>query len=571
MNHRLKATLIGLAIAGASLTACEQPDWSNPEYVNKQLLEGDPTTRQIAFQNMSQLSEEQQQKLIPGLIAVYNAESSNQKDAMGMLVQLRSPEAKDAYLKELSSDATGYAGAAAEALGEIKAKDAVPAMLEQLGKTDKADVKVSIVASFRLMPDPALVEPLIGVLKLDVDNNPIAMHSYACEVLKEIAITTPDAINDEAVKQITLAMFYANQTNQTLDKACGMTVQALGSKAVPHLLAAFKQERDDISTLLMKYDTADAAFPPNQAKLIATQRLASMRAEAAVEPILEDLNSTKEAPKTLAGNKAVNWRMREGQVTSEELYALGDIGKGGREVLEEVVAGNMVNEEWDDITDGLVELQLRQDAAFALSRLGDRAALPTLLEAAEKAVVNDLEKRSAMLEQQGQPVKDVERYQINWMMAHAYATLATAAQKEAYVKVAETYKKEYPEVGKKMDSFLVMFDVAAECGAKGDAKAQGTCYAGKLNDPNKIVREKAAWEIVRLPAEVAGPLIVENLGIEHLDTREILTFGVYRAPSKEATAKIESILEEEANKGQSHALDHYRLELAHVWLKSTIK
>jgi HEAT repeat protein len=570
MNVRMKTTLIAATLAGAMLvTGCEQADWTNPEYVNKQLLEGDPATRKIAFQNIGELGDEKRAKLVPGLIKVYEDAGANQKDAMQLLVQMRTPEAKDVYLAELKSDATGYAGAAAGALGEIDARDSIPAMLEVLNSTDKADVKVSIVTAFSYMPDKSLVGPLVKVLELDVDNNPIAMHSFACDVLKKIAFDDPSAIDDAATKQITLAMFYANQTNQTLDKDCGKTVQALGDKAVPHLLAAFKQERDDITTLLMKYDTPDAPFPANHAKLIATQRLASMRADEAVEPIMADLNSTKEAPKTVAGMKAVNWRMREGQVTSEELYALGDIAKDGRQILEDVVAGKKVNEEWDDITDGLVELQLRQDAAFSLVRYGDREALPTLLEAAEKAVVNDLEKRAAMLEANKQPIKDLERYQINWMMAHAYADLATADKKPDFVKLVETYKKDYPEVGKKMEEFLVKFDVAAECSTKGDAKAQGTCYAGKLSDPNKLVREKAAWEIVRLPADVAGPILVENLGIENLDTREILTFGLYRAPSKEATAKIEKILEDEANKGQSHALDHYRLELAHAWLKGT--
>lgn len=569
MFLRFRTAIAILALLGAFVTTgCEQPDWTDPAYVNKQLMEGDATSRQIAFQNLSELEDEKRTEIVPGLVKVYEDAGSNQKDAMELLVQMRDERAKEAYLAELTTDATGYAGAAAEALGEIGAREAIPKMLELLDKSEKPDVKVSIIAAFRHMPDPSLVGPLVEILKLDVDNNPISMHSYACEVLKEVALSSPGAIEESAVKQITLAVFYANQTNQSLDKACGLTVQALGDKAVPHLLAAFKGEREDIQMLLMKYDTEDSPFPPNHSKLIATQRLASMRAEEAVDPILADLNGTKEAPKSLVGNKAVSWRMREGQITSEELYALGDIGADkGLDVLTAVVKGERVNDEWDDITDGLVELQLRQDAAFSLVRLGNREALPALLSMAKDGVINDLEKRSAMLESRGQAVKDIERYQFNWMMAQAYADLATSENKEDFMALVASYKKDYPDVGSKMEEFVVMFDVMDECD-KGEDAEKATCFAGKLEDPNKLIREKAAWELVRLPAGIVGPVLVENLGTEDLETREILTFGLYRAPSKEAIEKIDEILEAESSEGESHALDHFRLQLTQAWLEN---
>ncbi len=561
--------LAGAALALVLGTGCEEPNWEDPAYISKQLSEGDALSKRQAIEALGRLPAEKQTEAVPGLIAVYKAAGPNQKDAMGMLVQLRDERAKDVYLEELKTNVAGFSGAAGAALGEIKATDAIPAMLELLKTTDSPDAKIGIIQSFKFMPDKQLVAPLADILKLDPDNHPIALHAYSCEVLGEIALAVPDAIDDAALQQLTLSMFYANNKNQNVAGECGLAVQQVGPRATPELIKILKGEREDVTKLMLKYDTPQSPFPANHPKIMATQRLASLRAKEAQPIFMADLEKVKEAPKSLAGNAAVNWRVKEGQLTSEEIYALGDLGDpASSELLQKVLKNDSsIQKNWDDITDGMVELQLRQDSASALNRLGDRAALPALLDMAENGVVIDFEKRAAILEGKGAPVKELERYQFNWIVAQEYANLAQGKDLEAYRAMVKRVSEKYKELGTKLGSFVPMIEVAAECEKAGDDAAKGKCFAGKLKDPKPEIRAKAAWELSRLPAAVSGPILIENLGTDFLDTREIITFGLYRAPSKEGAAAIQALLEKEVSKTTvPYKLDHRRLRLLHAYM-----
>ncbi len=571
-RHVWKSLTIAAVTATTLLVGCEQPKWDDGAYISKVLEEGDATKQALALSKLSALPAEKQLDAVPGLVAAYNKGGAVQKDAMQVLVQLRDPRAKEAYTEELKTNASNYASAAAAALGDLNAIESIDAMIEVLKTTDDVDTKSGIIQAFKHMPEAKLVGPLVDVLKLDVDSNPILLHAHACDALAEVAIAHPDAINEDAVKQVTLAVFFANNTNQSVDKECGLTIQALGAKAVPELVKIFKGERADVQSLMLKYDTPNSPSTQNHPKLIAAKRLASLRDQAGAEVLIADLSSVKAAPKELQGQSAVNWRVKEGQVTSETIYALGDIGNlKAKDILVQVLL-NEVADEWDDITDGMVELQLRQDAASALNRLGDRSALPALLKMAESGVVNDFEKRAAILEGNGSAVKEIERYQFNWMVGAEYAQLATAAERGAWDAMVANTAKKYPELAKKMGEYNVMFDVAKECAEKGAPAEQATCLKGKLTDPSPLVRSKAAWELTRLPSDVAGPALLEVLPTEFLDTREIISFGIYRNATKESLAKVEALLEKEANNSQMpYKLDHLRQNYLRAWLKTSAK
>ncbi|MFU8806840.1 MAG: hypothetical protein ACNA8W_23740, partial [Bradymonadaceae bacterium] len=349
-------------------------------------------------------------------------------------------------------------------------------------------------------------------------------------------------------------------------RECGLAVQQAGTSVVPNLLEVFRGENEQVSRLLLSYNRPDTfAFPANHARLVSAVRLTSMRAPEAVQPFIKDLSSEKAAPKEVSGNHAVQWRMREGQLTDEIVLGLGDIGDpAARPILEQVVLGER-NDAWDDITDGMVELQIRQNAAFSLNRLGDRAALPTLMKMARDGVIIDIERRSAMLEQRKQPVKDIERYQFNWMVAQAYAGLATGKEKAEFQKLIDATKEE--GLKEKYTSFLVMFDTAAECEVKEGPAAQAVCYGDQLEDQNALIREKAVYELMRLPAEHASPVVVANLEGAQLGTRELLSHALYRVPSKEAIAKIDEVLDKESSRsGPEYRMDHTRLRLLRAWL-----
>lgn len=570
-THRKLAIV---ALGAATLLACEAPDWTNPEHVGKMILDDDLVTQRTAIEKIGDLPEEDQKKLLPQLIEVYNREGANQKEAMQYIVQFRDKGAKDVYLAELKSDITGYARASAEALGEIGAKEAVPEMLAALDSTDKNEVKLGIIQAFGHMPTPEMVPPLLKILQLDVDSNPINLHAYTCEVLGNLAAEQPSAITPEALQQITLSVFYGNMTGQSLDLECGLAIQQIGQPAVPELIKVFKGERDDVQKLMLKYDTPKSAFPQNAPKLIAAKRLASLHATEALGPFTEWLAGKHEAPEDLEGQKAVDWRMKEGQVMSEVLRGLGDIkGEAQIELLRDTVKGKRINEDvWSDVTDWKVELQLRQDAGFALNALGHRDSVGLLLDMAENGVINDMEKLFAQDEANGSAPNHVQRYQFNWMSLRTAAMLSDGSDIEKFQAVVKKNAEKYPELSKKMGEFISVVQLAADCEAKGDAGAKGTCYAAKLADNRPELREKAAWELGRLPGETALALLQKGLSIDFLDTREIVTFGLYRVPDASTAAVVDKLLEAEASKGgPDYRLDRYRLKLLRAWIKNNAK
>ncbi len=568
-----RALIIGLlaAVGVGTLSGCEKPDWKSPDYISKRLEEGDTTARTIAIKHISDLKEADQKKVAPALAKVYMDGGGNQKDAMQILVQLRVPAAKGAYLKELHDNATGYASACAEALAEIGDKGALPDMVSMYKSSDDVELKQGLLRAFTHMPDPQMVGMLTDTLNLDPDNYPIALHAYSCDILGDIAQKSPQAINLAAKKALVRGLFLSNTKNQNTAEDCGLAVQQLGSPIVPLLLETFQGKNKSVNTLLLKYDQPPAyAFTQNHAKGVATVRLAALKSKKAVDPILEDLKSKKEAPKQLSGQHAVGWRTKEGQDTSEELLGLGDIGdKKATDVLSDVVKGKYVDDEWDDITDGFVELQLRQDAGTALVRLGNREAASALLDMAKKGVIIDLEKRAAMIQNTKNPMPILQRYQFNWMMAQDYADLAGADGLDGLVALIKETKE--PELKKKYKSFIPMLKEGAKCLKRGKPEQQAKCFDGMLASKNALVREKAAYELSRLPAQVAGPVVAKHLVDDHLETRELLTFAGYRVPTKGLVDALDKVLDKEADKTtKPYHLDHNRLKLLRAWLKNNM-
>lgn len=545
---------------------CESPDWTSPEYVSKVLTEKDASEVRMALDKLGGESDELKKGIVPALIQVYNKKGANQKKAMALLVEIRSTEAKDVYLSELQSNAVGYASAAAAALGDAKIKEAIPDLLKVLAATANPDAKVGILQALGKMPDPKSVKPMIELLKLDVDNNPIKVHSYACDALGDIALKFPNAFDAADIKQITLAVFFGNNMGQSLDLPCGLAIQKIGKQAIPELAKIFKGERADVKKLMLKYDTPKSPFPSNTPKLISAKRLARLHAAVAEDLFLADLKSVKAAPKTLTGASAVNYRVKEAMITAEILRDLGDLKAAkAAPFLAELVEGKHVNEEWDDITDGMIELQFRQDAGFALVQIGDRKFESILLKMADEGVVNDFEKRAAMLSKK-KKVKDVERYQFNWMMAKFYALLNEGNGAAGLQKIIDKNKKGYANLSIKMATFLPVIELAKTCNAKGDDEAKAACYDAKMTALKPEIREKAVFEIARLPADIARKYLLKNLGTRFLDTRMVISSSLYHVADKSVAEAAMKLIEKETTKGGApYKMTRIRLKLLHAY------
>jgi len=555
-----------LAASLFSMTACEQPRWDDPTYITQQLEQGDASVKLVALGHIENLSDENKKAVVPALSKLYVDGDESAKKIMDMLVQseFRDASAKDAYIQEVKSDASGKGGVAAETLGELQVKDAIPAMIELLDKTDSADVKLGILRGFTHMPDAQMIPPLLKLIALDVDNNPIALHSYSCDILGGIAQTTPQALDDKARQELVRAMFLANNKSQDVSFECGMAVQKLGQPAVPLLINVYKGEFKPVQRLMIAYN-----FPANRPKGVATTRMTTLRAKEAADLFIADISADEHPiPEAIAGNatKKAGYLQMIAQTLSEEILGLGDMEvAAAKDPLIAIMKGEK-NEKWKTfMLDPAVQTQIRQDSAIALNRIGDRSALPAMFEMVKKLDANkELEKMAVFFESKKQPMDPTERYSFNLTTATAYANLATGAEKAEFVKWVGTLKDD--KFKKELQKLIPAFDVQAEC------KDQAPCYAGKLASEDVVVREKAVYELMRLDAATVAPIFADKISTDKLNTRELLTAGLYKFPTKDAVAKLEALMEKEKDRGGAdYRLDRRRLQFLLAYLKNNAK
>ena len=548
---------------------CEQPRWDDPAYVGQQLESEDANARRVALERMGELPEDKKKALAPALTKVYLMEDVNQKDVMTTLASMRDPAAKDAYLKELQTDATGYAAASAEALGEMQAKEAIPGMIDLMQKTDDPDIKQGILRGLSYMPDAQMVPALTKLLELDPDNHPIALHAYACEILGEIAQTSPQAIDEATRTQMVRGLFLANKTSQNVSSECGLAIQQLGAPALPLLVSAYKGEFDPAQKLMMAYN-----FPSNRPKGVATARLVSLRAAEQAGPLfIEDLKSDHEVPQMVASNRAAKtgWLQMDAQTLSEQILGAGDLRlKEAVEPLIDIMEGKR-NKDWSAfMLDPAIQTQIRQDAARALNAIGDREAIKPMMRMIEDLDANtELEKMAAYFEGQGKPMDPIERYSFNYTVAQAVANLGTGEHAEDFDKVVSGIEDE--KLRAKLEELKAAFGVYGECAAKGDSKAQAECYGAKLKGGNMVERKKAVYELTRLAPQEAAPILAANLGTDSMEVRELVTSALYTAPSKGALTEVERLIKEESDRNTpEHRLDQRRLALLQAWLKNNV-
>lgn len=577
-SRRWKRWRIGtgmmVIMLASALVGCDQADWKNPQYISEQLKTGNSAEQSLALEKLEELEEETQEKVAPALTQVYLEGGANKKAVMQKLVEMRSSAAKEAYLKEVKSDETGYAGSAAEALGETETTDAIPEMLELYGETDSDDVKINVLRGLRHMPSTKMLDPLLETLELSVDNHPIALHSYSCEILGSLAEKNPGAFGEDAKRLLVRSVFLSNKKGQDVSQECSIAVQKLGEPLVPVLVDLFEGKLEEVNKLLRKYRTDSTQFPPNRPKVVATQRLTTLRAEPAKEIYLKDLKQKRELPTELADKFIRPWITFETRAIREMMMGLGELGaKEAKGLLEDAVRGEKMDA-WSVLLDWKARLMIRQDAAFALARLGERDSAEILLEVAKTGQIDELQARAQKLEEtEGyEPMPATQRYQLKWMTAKAYAALSDGGNIEAYQSfIEETSGEELEPVREKLESFVPMLELAKKCLGKEKPAGQAKCFGEGFGSDDKLVREKAAWELMRLPSEAAGPVVVEHLDTDDLNAREILTLGLYEHPQEKAIAKIGEILEaEEDESSTSYKLDHYRLKLLRAWLKNQL-
>lgn len=589
--------LVGAAALALMMTGCDRHDWENPDYVAEMLEDGTQSQRLMAQDRLNDFDEEQRPQLAAAASTAYMEEPGLRSDIMRQLIEWRIPEAQKAYLEELAEDHTGYARAAGQVLGEAGATEAIPEMVEIFESTQNTDRRVGILRGLSHMPEPGAVDLAAEVLaEDDVDNYPIALHQAACDFVGGLALENPEAVTEEAIEGVVMARFLGDADGQDTAEECGAALQKIGPAAVPNLVELFHEENEDVATILRRYDNPDEGdnFPQNQAKQRAAQHLNLLQAPESVELYMEALQETVETP-DYEGRRLLAWGNTEAAVINHMVRGLGEIGAEEAmplivELIENTDDGSIFDEDgrWAQIASGRLRRMIYQDGARVLNQIGDRQALSTLQALFEERIDDEaLETQAALIaraedsEQHQAPPPLVERFRPERIAAKSFAYLGTADDRDTLTDWFQSLEETFDEQAELIDehdidgeayleevrAYESAFDVMDKCEGEEDEADRAQCFAGFFDDDDEHVRAKAAYELSRLPAEIAGPLVAEHLDTEHLETREILTFVGYRMPTPELAESIDQILEaEEGRSSSEYEADHQRLEYLRAWL-----
>lgn len=536
-----------LVWAGGALSGCEKPDWSDPAYLRQQLAEGD---RLKALDEVGKLPEAKQREMVPALVDLYKQDKDKDK-VFTILAPLRDPQAKDVYVAAMKDAPTNREKAAsALALGDIQAKDQIPAMLTAFQSVPNEDLRRAILESFAAMPDASQIPLLTEILtKYDPDSEPIAYHSYACDVLLAIGQFAPPT-----VEALVYGMYLDNAKGQNVYKECATAVLAAGKQATPALIKVLKGENEAIKLRFAKYPS----FVEGSLEIKVADVLGLLRDPAAVDPLLEALQANKIAPVHYRDDKLLSFAQNRIQFFVFATSALGDIGDPkALELLEKTAK---LDKDAIKPYQAMLDYDKRskhdivQASVSAIQKIGDREkGLPLLAEVAQKGDIPELAKY-------GNPAF---AYQTRWEAALEYAQLAPGSKLEEFDKLIAQEKVE--DVKKKMEGYKGMLEVAKEC------DGQAACFERHLKGTDKDKARKSAWELGRMePGGAAEASLIEGgLKSSDLELRLISLAGLYKVGGAKSVEAIDALIQEEKDRrGPEYKDVHFKMRAVRAFLKN---
>lgn len=119
-----------------------------------------------------------------------------------------------------------------------------------------------------------------------------------------------------------------------------------------------------------------------------------------------------------------------------------------------------------------------------------------------------------------------------------------------------------------MESFLPAFDVMDKCEGESEEAARAACFGEFIQSESEEARSKAIYELSRMSAESAGPILAEAIKTDDLATRELVTFAAYRVPSEELLANLDELIQgQETRSAAEYQRDSARLKMLQAYLK----
>jgi len=401
---------------------------------------------------------------VPGLSAILKAPHTNTPDdnhvqaAAKALGKISDPKSVGALVSAIDYDAgtssdpkDKMANRAneeiAEALGELKSEEAVAPLLELVDRSRDNHVVLKAVRALGEIGSEKAVAP---IEQIALEHNNKFMRKNAVIALGNIG-------HKSAVDTLIKMMFIEYQGVSFYPQASFALFQ-VGPPATDALLETMALENEEVNAIFEK----SGGLKESAIKAKCGFVLADLRDERAIEPLLE---AFKTAAKT---NDPV--------VLSYTAPPLGALG--AKEAIPALIEQMKT-----------IDQSLRDPMMRALVMIGDRGPVPEMIQLMTRA---DFLKKCTDLgasEEACLAEKDAFRGALESAADHA-SNLAGAEHAELYKGVAGGAEDEKLQAYFK--ARLVRVKAAADC--KDDA----SCWAGKLDSEDPLLREKAAWEIKRL-------------------------------------------------------------------------
>ena len=373
----------------------------------------------------------------------------------------------------------------AVALGRLGDPAAKPAIIKLLGQ-DAGNVINAAIKAEIVFKDPAAVPALVAITKKD--NLARNIRSDAVKVLGEIG-------DPSAVPALVRAMYV--EKGGTLYPEASFALMQIGSPAVPELVMTLEGKNKEVEEIGKNFIVG--AIPAKAADTLGW--ICDKSSYDALARVLQ--KSHEDNP----------------FATAKTAYAIARLqDKRGAMLISKYV----VDEE---------DPGVRQNYLLALNLIGDPSVLPALFKAVKKPDVDKYKKDGA-----SELELNVLRESRNEVV-RAIARIGSGKNLAEYEKMMKAEKDD--KIKKTMEDNMPMLQASKECEAKLD------CWIGKLNDQNKFVREKAAYQIGRIGGDQAMPILVNLIDDKEQAVQYAALQGIYNNAERNGAKLLELVIVKE--------------------------
>ena len=385
----------------------------------------------------------------------------------------------------------------ATALGALKAKQAVPKLLQAIDKSPNAQVVLKAVRALGEIGDPVAVEPL-SKIALEHPN----------KFMRKNAVVALGNIGDASATDTLVQMMFIEFQGVSFYREASFALFQVGPEVAPALLETMALKNAKVNAYFEKI----GGIKESAVKAKCGFVLGDLRDKRAVDPLLDAFKQAAEKndPVVLV-------------YSTTPLAVLGD--KRAVPLFTKQMT-TLDASQRDPVMRGLVQLGAVEAVNDMIKTIPKSHFVAECMKTGASKAACESEQTKASLYGAQKAAID---HTTNLAMGEHLDVLKKILGEEEDASIKKYFEKRMKRV-----------EVAAEC------KEDASCWAKKLKDKDALVRERAAWTIARLQDKTVAPALAESLGDKDDEVRSAAIHAYWLIGDKSAVPKIEGILKSEA-------------------------